>query len=92
MRKGPNTFHKDAERSCGGLMNQPQHIQKVFDKFTSEQIANNRLRLKASIDTVRWLAFQACAFRGHDESQSSINRGKFLEMLKLLCSYNEKVS
>ena len=47
MGKGPNTFHKDVERSREDLMNQPQHIQKVLDKFTSEQIANNQLRLKA---------------------------------------------
>ncbi|XP_025669803.1 uncharacterized protein [Arachis hypogaea] len=29
--------------------------------------------------------------RGHDESQSSSNRGNFLEMLKFLGSYNERV-
>eukprot|EP00268_Persea_americana_P003042 TRINITY_DN1090_c1_g1_i7.p1 TRINITY_DN1090_c1_g1~~TRINITY_DN1090_c1_g1_i7.p1 ORF type:complete len:145 (-),score=21.26 TRINITY_DN1090_c1_g1_i7:1001-1435(-) len=73
-------------------MNQSQHIQKVLDKFTSEEIANNRLRLTASIDTVLWLTFQGCAFRGHDESHSSINRGNYIEMLNLLSSYNEKVA
>ena len=79
--KDPNSPHKVAERSCEDLMNQSQHIQKVLDKFTSEEIANNRLRLTASIDTVRWLTFQGCAFRGHDESHSSINRGNYIEML-----------
>ncbi|XP_040988959.1 uncharacterized protein LOC121236577 [Juglans microcarpa x Juglans regia] len=44
-----------------------------------------------SIDVVRWLAFQGCAFRGHDETPDSKNRGNFLEMLKLLASYNDKV-
>ncbi|CAN6270538.1 unnamed protein product, partial [Urochloa humidicola] len=34
----------------------------------------NRLHLKVSIDSVRWLAFQACPFRGHDESASSMNQ------------------
>ncbi|GAV66960.1 LOW QUALITY PROTEIN: DUF4371 domain-containing protein, partial [Cephalotus follicularis] len=52
-----------------------------------------RLRLiKASIDAIRWLTFQACAFRGHDESLHSRHQGNFLEMLKLLASYNEQVN
>ncbi|KAG2666570.1 hypothetical protein I3760_15G069500 [Carya illinoinensis] len=67
------------------------HIDKVMNAQSSEQILNNRLRVKASIDVVRWLAFQGCAFRGHDETFDSKNRGNFLEMLKLLASYNDKV-
>ncbi|GJN08206.1 hypothetical protein PR202_ga26101 [Eleusine coracana subsp. coracana] len=51
----------------------------------------NRLRLRASIDTVRWLAFQACPFRGHDESEDLKDQGNFLEIVKLLASYNEEV-
>ncbi|KAJ1697371.1 hypothetical protein LUZ63_005883 [Rhynchospora breviuscula] len=39
----------------------------------------------------RWLTFQACAFRGHDESAQSINQGNFLEMIKILASYNKEV-
>jgi hypothetical protein len=73
-------------------MNQSQHIQKVFDNFTSEQIANNRLQLKASIDVVRVLAFQGVAFRGRDESVGSTNRENFLEILDLMVSYNERVA
>ncbi|TYG73602.1 hypothetical protein ES288_D04G114100v1 [Gossypium darwinii] len=55
------------------------------------QITANRLRLKTSIDVVRWLSFQKCTFRGYDESSRSKNRGKFLEFLSLLESYDEKV-
>jgi hypothetical protein len=61
----------------------------VFEKTTSEQIANNRLQLKASIDVVRVLAFQGVAFRGWYESVGSKNRGNFLEILDLTVSYNE---
>ncbi|KAF0933771.1 hypothetical protein E2562_019239, partial [Oryza meyeriana var. granulata] len=39
-----------------------------------------------------WLTFQGCPFRGHDESPGSLNRGNFLEMLKLLASYNKEVN
>jgi len=38
------------------------------------------------------LTFQGCPFRGHDESPDSLNRGNFLEMVKLLASYNTEVN
>ncbi|MED6202067.1 hypothetical protein PIB30_101675 [Stylosanthes scabra] len=40
------------------------HIDKVLDRHSDETIANNHLRLKTTIDAIRWLAFQACLFRG----------------------------
>ncbi|XP_058193532.1 uncharacterized protein LOC131310496 [Rhododendron vialii] len=89
--KDPNSLHKIAERSYGDLMNQSRHIQKVLDNFTSKQIANNRLWLKASIDTVRLFAHQGIAFRGRDESASSMNRGNFLETLNYGMSFSEKM-
>ena len=73
-------------------MNQFQHIQKVSDNFTSELIVDNRLRLKVSIDTIRLFAFQGCAFRGCDERPNSINRENFLQIVKLLGSYNDNVA
>ncbi|XP_059450819.1 uncharacterized protein LOC132181587 [Corylus avellana] len=91
-RKDPTSFHRVAEKSYEDLKNQSQHIQNVFEKLTSEQIANNRLQLKASIDVVRVLAFQGVAFRGRDESVSSTNRENFLEILGLTISYNEQLA
>ncbi|XVF76083.1 hypothetical protein PTKIN_Ptkin13bG0237700 [Pterospermum kingtungense] len=41
---------------------------------------------------VRWLAKQACAFRGHDKSSSSSNCGNFLEMVNFLATMNEDIS
>jgi hypothetical protein len=90
--KDPNSFHRIAEKSYDDLKNQSQYIQNVFEKFTSEQIAKNRLQLKASIDVVRVLAFQGVAFRGRDESVGSKNRGNFLEILDLTVSYNEEIA
>jgi hypothetical protein len=34
---------------------------------------------------------QGLTFRGHDESEESMNRGNFLELLKWLASNNEEV-
>ncbi|OMO60242.1 Zinc finger, TTF-type [Corchorus capsularis] len=61
----PCSPHNNAVRSCEELKKQAGDIDKVMHAQTSEQIRNNQLRLKTSIDVVRWLAFQACAFRAH---------------------------
>ncbi|KAB2037331.1 hypothetical protein ES319_D03G067500v1 [Gossypium barbadense] len=74
------------------LINQAQHILHIIEKQTSQEVANNRLILKTSIDVVRWLTFQACSLRGHNERTSSTNRGNFLELIKLLAFYNERVA
>ncbi|KAG6660505.1 hypothetical protein CIPAW_03G111900 [Carya illinoinensis] len=87
----PCSSHNNAVKSCEDLLKQSQHIDKVMNAQNSEQILNNRLRVKTFIDVVRWLAFQGCAFTGHDETFDSKNRGNFLDMLKLLASYNDKV-
>ncbi|XP_059629645.1 uncharacterized protein LOC132272533 [Cornus florida] len=63
-----------------------------MEKQTLEQISNNRLRLKTSVNAVRWLTFQAYAFRGHDECPESRNRGNFIEMVKILATYNDDVA
>ena len=68
MGKGPNSAHRFATRCLEILKNQSCHIKKVVKRQTKE-ILNNRLHIKASINIVPWLTFQACAFRGHDEHQ-----------------------
>ena len=73
-------------------MNQWKHLQRVVDHFTTEQIANNWLQLKATIFIVRYLTFQAIAFRGWDESFNSLNRGNFFESLGIVTFWNEKVT
>ncbi|XP_057729971.1 uncharacterized protein LOC130945257 [Arachis stenosperma] len=88
----PNSPHNLCVKSCDDLMAHSKHIDKVLDRHSDETIANNRLRLKTSIDAIRWLAFQACAFRGDDESPGSLNRGNFIKLIKLLASCNQNVN
>ncbi len=90
--KDHNSFHRVAEKAWDDLMKQTQHITKVYDKFDFEDIANNRLRLKNSIIVVRVLAFQGIAFKGRDESSSSMNNGNVCEILDVVVSNNEKVA
>jgi hypothetical protein len=40
---------------------------------------------------VRYLLHQGLAFRGHNESEDSANRGNFIELVKLLAEQNEKI-
>lgn len=90
--KDPNSTHKKAERSCEDLMRQSQHLVQALNRYSSQEIANNRLRLKTTIEAIRYLAFQGFAFRGHDESEKSSNRGNFIQLLKAFGSNNEKVA
>ena len=90
--KDPNSAHRVAKQKCKDLMNQWQHLQRVVDHFTTKQIANNWLQLKATVFIVRYLAFQAIVFRRRDESCSSLNRGKFFESLGIVTFWNEKVT
>ena len=79
-------------KACEDLLNQSMHIKNIINIQSLEQVYKNCLWLKTSIDTICWLAFQAYAFRGHEETPKSSNRGNFLEMIKLLASYNDKVA
>ncbi|BFG42427.1 hypothetical protein CerSpe_287010 [Prunus speciosa] len=74
------------------LMNPSQHVDKVINRQSKEDILKNRLRLKTTIECVRWLTYQACAFRGHDESLDSKNRGNFIEMVKHTAKFNDEVA
>ena len=91
VEKYHNSLHKIALKSCYDLVNPLQHIEKIVEKQTSQQVERNHIQLKVSIEVVRWLTFQACAFRGHEESWNSSNRDNFLELLKFLSSYNDEV-
>jgi hypothetical protein len=93
MENGPCSPHNNAVKCCDNLKNQSQHIDKVIDKQTlGKKKLNNRLRLKTSIESIRYLAYQRYAFRGHNEGSDSKNRGNFLELIKLVPNFNEDVA
>ncbi|KAL8115118.1 hypothetical protein AgCh_021804 [Apium graveolens] len=71
---GSNSAHNFAAKCYYNLKNQPCHLEKIVEKQSAEEIKRNRMRLKTSIDAIKWLTFQACAFRGHDESCNSKNQ------------------
>ena len=90
--KDPNSPHKIVVKCCEDLKNYSRHINKLIEKQKSKELENNRLQLKTSIECARWLAFQACAFRGHNESLDSKNRGNFIELIKFISTFYDKVA
>ena len=48
--------------------------------------------MNAVVDCIRFLLNQWLAFRGHDESDGSSNRGNFLELLHFLADHNEDIN
>ncbi|KAH7674053.1 Ribonuclease H-like protein [Dioscorea alata] len=76
-----------------------QHILKIMRQSVSHVLSSHgrqmeidyRSRLTAVLDVVRILFVQGLAFRGHDESSSSKNKGNFLEILNWYAKRVEKV-
>ncbi|KAF3437111.1 hypothetical protein FNV43_RR19864 [Rhamnella rubrinervis] len=83
-----SSAHQRAMIDWCGLGNPSQQIDTVMNAQSSQQITQNRLRLKATIDSVRFLASQGLAFRGNDESHDSSNRGNFIEVINLMARCN----
>lgn len=81
----------------------PEHIQSEISrglyftrtriditllKSANHQVAENREILKVIIDALLFTARQNIVLRGHDESNNSMNKGNFLELLKLLSKHH----
>ncbi|RWR83626.1 zinc finger MYM-type protein 1-like protein [Cinnamomum micranthum f. kanehirae] len=88
---GPNSVHNQAYEKCQNLLNQKQHIETVIVKQSSQARTEYRIRLKATLASVRFLLRQGLPFRGHDEYEDSNNMGNFLELLQVLANQNEAI-
>ncbi|XP_062088660.1 uncharacterized protein LOC133795220 [Humulus lupulus] len=84
--------HYECYKKCEALMNEKQQIQHIFVKKNDKDRKSYRVRLTASVDSIRFLRRQGLAFRGHDESEDSNNQGNFLELLNFLADHNDEVS
>ncbi|XP_040373005.1 uncharacterized protein LOC112193768 [Rosa chinensis] len=74
---GINSPHNISMHKWESLRNPSKHIERVISTQSSQEIADHRLRLITTIESVRLLARQGCAFRAHDESVNSSNGGNF---------------
>ena len=86
----PNSFHNTAVKRCNNLMKPDQSIANAINKQRDVTKEEYLARLNTSIDATRFLLHQGLAFRGHDESEKSKNKGNFRELVQLLAKQNEK--
>lgn len=76
------TFERNRNSIADALK---ENVKLCITKF-NENVRLNRQLLRIVIKAVLYLSKQELAFRGHDESVSSTNRGNFKELLSLLIS------
>ncbi|XP_075664911.1 uncharacterized protein LOC142634498 [Castanea sativa] len=86
---GVNSAHNQALKDGENLMKQNQHIQSVFVKQSNQDKIEYRTQLNAIVDCIRFLLHRRLAFRGHDESDDSSDKGNFLELLQFLAGHND---
>ncbi|XP_042404883.1 zinc finger MYM-type protein 1-like [Zingiber officinale] len=78
--------------NCEALMNQDEHIQSILHKQSKQMRNDYRIRLNALIDCIRVLLRQGNSFRGHDETEGSLNLGNFLILLEFLGAHNKEIN
>lgn len=78
---GQSSYHNIARGDCDDFNNQQASVATKFPVYSKESEISYKIRLTASLDCARYLIAQGEAFRGHDESSTSINKGNFRELL-----------
>lgn len=70
-------------------------IDSMLNEQRKEELSRKQLQIQTNrkiichiLDIIKLLAKQNLAFRGHDESESSLNRGNFLEFVHHQAKYN----
>ena len=81
--------HKLAEEKYIGFINPNAAIDNQIEKWSDEDRRLYKIRLTYTLRCIKFLLHQGMAFRGHDESEESSNRGNFIELLKFLVANSE---
>ena len=61
-------------------------------KQSNKDKLDYQVQLNAIVDCIRFLLCRGLAFRDHNESQSSSDKGNFLELLQFLGDHNESIN
>jgi len=80
--------HVEARLKCDDFMNQRTNVGRKLVEVSREEEKRYEIRLTSSLDVARFLISQGDAFRGHDETSSSLNKGNYREMVEW---YKDKV-
>ncbi|XP_025878323.1 uncharacterized protein [Oryza sativa Japonica Group] len=74
-----DSVHNQAMRDCDALLKKEQHIDVSLNNQSNAEKIAYYTRLNGSIDVTRILLKLGMPFRGHDESEESLNKGNFKE-------------
>ncbi|XP_058733370.1 uncharacterized protein LOC131604978 [Vicia villosa] len=86
-----NSKHNSCMKHYDDYNNQRQSVTSIFARATRELEELYKICLTCSLDCTRYLIAKGIAFRGHDESSTSLNKGNFREMVEWVKSNDEKV-
>ena len=90
--KGVNSAYNQAVKKSEDLLKEKQHIQSVLVKQSNKDKRDYRVQLNAIVDCIRFFLCRGLAFRGHDESQGSSDKGNFLKLLQFLGDHNKYIN
>lgn len=76
--------HKQAEISYTDFSSASPSIAVQIDQAHARTVNENRHYISVIIEALRFLSVQGLALRGNDESEESLNRGNFIELINLL--------
>ncbi|XP_012851943.1 PREDICTED: zinc finger MYM-type protein 1-like [Erythranthe guttata] len=87
-----DSVHHHCYMACQDLMNNKGHIDVPLESKTKESKRDYYIRLRTTTKAIRYLLRQGLAFRGHDESKSSLNKGNFVELIKVMAEDNDEIN
>jgi len=88
---GPNSAHNRSRAAFDDFDNQRASVKEKIVVHTKEAEKKYETRVDTSLAIVSYIALQGEPFRGHDESETSLNKGNFLEFLDWYKLRNEEV-
>ncbi|XP_012700727.1 zinc finger MYM-type protein 1-like [Setaria italica] len=87
-----DSAHSEAEEKYRLFMRPKASIRESVASNTAQFKAKYLARLTWSLKCIRFMLRQGLAFRGHDETKDSLNKGNFRELLAWLAGNFEEVN
>ena len=79
---GVKSAHNQAIKKSEDLLKEKQHIQSILVKQSNKDKLEYQVQLNAIVDCIRFLLCRGLAFRDHNESQGSSDKGNFLKLVQ----------
>jgi hypothetical protein len=78
---GVASQHNAARKRCDDFKNPRAAVDTRIRNYSKESEIKYKIRLTAALDCARFLLMQGHSFHGHDEYDSSLNKGNYREMI-----------